>query len=96
MKQYYIQVRDRITGQGKHASDLFDNFKDAVDWAKQEYGPCPDFNNEDYWVLEELEILKGRCPYYYNAKPCEGDVKVEGSSLTCMKCGRTIPLFLEM
>jgi len=95
MKLYTIQIRDRVTGQTKHESDFFDIFKNAVDYARHEYGST-DFSSKSYWILQEYEVFKNRCPYYVNANPCLGDVWLKEGILTCSKCKRDIPMIVEM
>ena len=43
-------------------------------------------------------IVKDSCPYYTGGEPCGGDVVFEeyGSVGVCQKCGREVPIILEM
>jgi hypothetical protein len=49
-------------------------------------------------ALANSETVPNSCPYYKNGTTCNGDVVFKaGSSFgTCKKCGRDIPLIVEM
>lgn len=95
--QYIIQVRDRVTGQGLHCSDFFDSSSDAIEWAKGEYGPA-DFSPDAYWILEQVTVVKGRCPHYINCYTCNGDVVFRQFEYfgTCTKCHKKVPIIIEV